>query len=65
MINIQFKKATMHNFLCFEHSEVILDSLGYTIVSGKNNRTIDNIVYLNVLNIKFLTVQVNHQFLML
>lgn len=44
MINIQFKKATMHNFLCFEHSEVLLDSLGYTIVSGKNNRTIDNAV---------------------
>lgn len=44
MINIQFKKATMHNFLCFEHSEVILDSLGYTIVSGKNNRTIDNAI---------------------
>lgn len=44
MINIQFKKATMHNFLCFAHSEVILDSLGYTIVSGKNNRTIDNAI---------------------
>ncbi len=44
MINIKFKKATMHNFLCFDHAEVLLDSLGYTIVSGKNNRTIDNAI---------------------
>ncbi len=44
MINIQFKRAIMHNFLCFEHSEVILNNLGYTIVSGKNNRTIDNAI---------------------
>ena len=42
MINIKFKKVILHNFLCFDHSEVYLDNLGYTIVSGKNNRTIDN-----------------------
>lgn len=42
MINIKFKKVTLHNFLCFDHSEVVLEGLGYTIVSGKNNRTIDN-----------------------
>lgn len=42
MINIKFKKVTLHNFLCFDHSEVVLENLGYTIVSGKNNRVIDN-----------------------
>lgn len=42
MINIKFKKVTLHNFLCFDHSEIVLENLGYTIVSGKNNRVIDN-----------------------
>lgn len=41
---IRFKKVLIHNFLSFADEEVSLEDLGYTVVTGKNNRKVDNAI---------------------
>ena len=41
-INIVFKKIKLHNFFSFKDTEVNLDDMGYTLVSGRNLCRADN-----------------------
>ena len=41
-MQLHFKKVTLHNFFCFVHEEVNLEDMGYTMVTGINNNSIDN-----------------------
>ena len=42
MLNIQFKKITLHNFGSYSHAEVNLENRGFCLVLGKNNCAKDN-----------------------
>jgi len=41
-MELRFSKIILHNFASFEHSELNLSDLGYTLVSGRNNCKLDN-----------------------
>lgn len=41
-MRMQFKKIKLHNFMSFEDAEIILDTPGFTVVSGENNNIEDN-----------------------
>lgn len=41
-MNLIFKEITLHNFASYLHETIILDKLGYVLISGHNNCTSDN-----------------------
>ena len=41
---LQFLNIKVHNFFCYADAELNLNEMGYTIVSGKNNSSIDNAI---------------------
>lgn len=41
-MKLKFNKITVNNFMSYNHTELELTNLGYTIVSGKNNCKVDS-----------------------